>query len=217
MFKVHFLLSSTADPFKAHGQAAAYLVARACPNVAGYLQTRACQEQIDGGPQTSFNATAELWFRYAAHAVAAARHGCGDLVNEGTEVQATHCGIERVVMKKPEHWRSECVKGVYPFRRKRGMAVDAFQRYWWHNHGPIAALTKGALCYTQTHALEQCYEGGEPDCDGITELHWLDTDAARRAVASRQMVEDQSEDAPKFVDTESVELLLVNQEICIAP
>lgn len=217
MFKVCFLLSATADPFREGGGSASELMAKTYPEAAGYVQTRACRQQIQGGPPASFNATAELWFRYAADAVKSARHGCRDLINQGTRVKAVHCGLERVVMRKPEYWSGEHIKGIYPFRRKVGMAVGAFQRYWWQNHGPIAALTAEASCYVQIHTLAQYYEGQEPDYDGITEMHWRDTDAANRSVASRQMVEDQGADAANFVDLESVELLLVQQETCKAP
>ncbi len=217
MFKVYFLLHADNDPFKAHGDEAAALARETFPNLAGYVQTRASERQVDGREGgTAFNATAEVWFRYAADAVQAAQHGCDALIN-GAEVHAVHCGEERVVMRTAEHWLKPCMKGVYPFRRKAGMGIADFQHYWWHNHGPIAAATEEALCYVQTHVLEQYYEGGEPAYDGVTELHWLDTGAANRAVASRQMVEDQGGDAPNFVDLESVQLLLVDQEICVAP
>jgi uncharacterized protein (TIGR02118 family) len=125
--------------------------------------------------------------------------------------------MERVVMRLPSHHTEHHIKGIFPFRRKKDMDAEAFQNHWWHNHGPIAALTEGALCYVQTHRLLQGDEADDPAIDGITELHWSDRRSADRSMQSRQMREDQGNDATNFVDKESVELFFVEEEVIVAP
>ncbi len=120
-------------------------------------------------------------------------------------------------MRLPEHHDGRCIKGVFPFRRKRELSVEQFQQRWWHGHGPIAARTERALAYVQCHPLIACYAGAAPDYDGVTELHWPDAAAARAAMASRQMREDQATDAEEFVEPGSVRLVLVQEETVIAP
>ena len=213
MYKTYWLIKGGADPFRVKGKKAGELIGELFPEARGAVMTRACKEQVPGRGETSFNATLELWFHDAGVAEAAAAQGLAPLLAEGVELVATLAGLERTVMRKPGYAMAKCIKGVYPFRRKVGMAVASFQDYWWHGHGPIAARTEGALAYFQVHPLERCYDGGEPGYDGITELHWPNTGAALQAVASQQMAEEQGKDAVNFADLDSVELLLVDQEV----
>ncbi|MGI9322573.1 MAG: EthD domain-containing protein, partial [Pseudomonadales bacterium] len=198
-----------------HGSEAAEQIRKAFPSARGAVQTTACEQQVGEEGNTSFSATLELWFRYAAEAEAAAATSCQVLLSDGAKVAATYTGLERTVMKTPAYAMADCIKGVYPFRRKADMSVADFQDYWWHNHGPLAAQTEGALAYFQVHCTEACYENGSPSYDGITELHYKDPAAALQAVASKQMQEVQAPDAPNFADLASVELLLVEQEVVI--
>ena len=124
--------------------------------------------------------------------------------------------MARTVMRLPAHHDGGLIKGVFPFRRRADLGVADFQRYWWLNHGPIAALTEQAVYYLQCHPLVETYERGRPPFDGITELHWPDVAAARAAMASRQMTEDQSNDARNFVDPDSVVLFLAAEEVVLA-
>ncbi|MEZ5599032.1 MAG: EthD domain-containing protein [Pseudomonadales bacterium] len=81
----------------------------------------------------------------------------------------------------------------------------------------MAALTEHAVYYLQCHPLPETYGQTPPPYDGITELHWPDTASARAAMASRQMREDQSNDARNFAEPGSVLLFLAVEEIVIAP
>jgi uncharacterized protein (TIGR02118 family) len=124
--------------------------------------------------------------------------------------------MARTVMRLPEHHQGGFIKGVFPFRRQDHLSVADFQHYWWLNHGPIAALTEQAVYYLQCHPLAETYTRGRPPYDGITELHWRDVAAARAAMASRQMVEDQASDAQNFAEPGSVVLFLAEEEVVIA-
>lgn len=139
------------------------------------------------------------------------------MLAESATVLSSLAGMERVVVRTPDYLTGSRMKGVYPFCRKEGMALDAFQAYWWHHHGPIAALTEEALAYVQIHPLLESYDKAPPAYDGITEISWRDAGAAMRGITSRQMVEDQASDAPNFVADGSVALYLAEEETVIAP
>ena len=69
----------------------------------------------------------------------------------------------------------------------------------------------------QIHTLADSYETVNPVYDGITEISWLDLEAAGRGIGSRQMREDQATDAPNFVDMESIALFMAKEEVVIEP
>ena len=221
MIKTYVFLSARdGDPFAVCADDAAERITELCPTAAGYVQGRALHEQLDVVAAPPYAGIAELWFRDTtdALAVAARPEAIASLWREGAgSVEAIVTGHERVVMSLPEHHQRRFIKGVFPFRRKTGLTVEDFQRAWWHGHGPIAARTEGAVRYVQCHPLAACYDGRTPPYDGVTELHWPDAATARAAMSSRQMREDQATDARRFVEPGSVRLLLVEEEIIVAP
>ena len=218
MFKAYFLMSpitdeAAQDPYRYTGEEAAQAVKELFPQIRGYVQTRALPDQ-DGA---SFSGTAELWFDRADAALQASGENFAPLLKDDVVVQSSLAGMERVVVRTPDYLSGNRMKGVYPFCRKEGMALQTFQDYWWHHHGPIAALTEEALAYVQIHPLLESYESNPPAYDGITEISWRDAQAAMRGITSRQMVEDQANDAPNFVADGSVALYLAQEETVIAP
>jgi uncharacterized protein (TIGR02118 family) len=216
MLKMYVFLDAPdgQDPFAATGEVAARRVSAAAAGVVGYVQTRSLAEQIEAGAPPAFAGVAELFFADPGLALAAARkpEALSSLWRAGVAPAAVVVGQERIVMRLPTHHRGGFVKGVFPFQRKAGMPVEAFQRHWWHTHGPIAARTEGAVLYVQCHPLPACYDGQAPRFDGVTELHWDDVAAARAAMNSRQMREDQAGDAANFAEPGSVLLFLAEEE-----
>ena len=213
MFKVYFLIQPGEDPYRYQGDDAAAAVRRHFPESCGYVQTRA----LPGQENPSFSGTAELWFDRAEQALAAVQKDFSPMMTAAAQAQSALVGMERVVMRTPGYLIDKRMKGVYPFCRKAGMTLDEFQSYWWHTHGPIAALTEEALAYVQIHPLPESYDIAPPFFDGITEITWRDADAAMRGITSRQMKEDQAGDASNFVENDSVALYLAEEEIVIAP
>ena len=65
-------------------------------------------------------------------------------------------------------------KVVTAYKRKPGMEVEAFQRYWLENHAPIAATLPGLRRYVQSHSLLQGYRKADLPCDGMSEM-WFDS------------------------------------------
>ncbi len=187
------------------------------PGAVGYVQTRTLVEQIAGREDVPFTGIAELWFddKQAALDSAVQAQALAVLLSSGTRVGPITTGFARTVMRLPVHHKGGFIKGVFPFRRIEKLSVPDFQRYWWLQHGPIAAQTEHAVYYLQCHPLVETYVHGRPPYDGVTELHWPDVSAARAAMRSRQMTEDQSGDAQNFAEPGSVVLFLAAEEAVI--
>ena len=218
MYKTYLFLEGPegSDPFCM--QAAASALAQVAPEAVGCTQTRTLAEQVDASTPPPYTGVLELWFTTPQAALQAGEHAASvsPLLSDATRVAAVVVGLARTVMRLPEHHHGEFIKGVFPFRRQDHLSVDEFQRYWWLNHGPIAALTEGAVYYLQCHPLPQTYAAQRPAFDGVTELHWPSVDAARAAMGSRQMTEDQANDAQNFAEPGSVILFLAREE-CVLP
>ena len=216
MIKVYVFLTAApgTDPFRHQGAAALAELHRVAPTAVEYVQTRASDRQLTDDPPP-FAGAAEFRFDYAAPAVDAAANvaALANLWADGVSVAGVVVGHERTIMRLPAHAHGQGIKGVFPFDRKPGLSIDYFQNYWWRTHGPIAARTEGALAYFQCHPLHQLYDDGTPTFDGVTELHWPDFAAAEAAMASRQMREDQSQDAQNFAESGSVQLFLAEEEV----
>ncbi len=217
MFRTSFFIAGTV-PFVQSGAAAEQHIRRLHPMIRGYVQTRATAEQI-GDAAPAFAGVAELWFDHPDLALAACKAGypLQGLLSTDAQVVRRSVGLERSVMLLPSHRRGEGIKGVFPFGKKKGVSVASFQAHWWHNHGPIAALTEGATAYVQCHPMPSIYAGIQPDFDGITEIWWPDVTVARAAMKSRQMTVDQSTDAQNFAEPGSVKLFLAREEVILAP
>ena len=210
MIKTLVFIKGRDKPFAYSGDEALEQVRSILPDISGYVQTRAIGE-------SPFLGCAELYFDSRADADTASATSLAPLVAPSASIEASLSGIHRAVVRLPTFFSSDKVKGVYPFLRRAEMSVEDFQSYWWHTHGPIAALTENALAYYQTHPIKSDYELNSPDFDGVTEIYWPDIKSAEAAVVSRQMTEDQAADAKTFVDLDSVTLFFGVEEIIIAP
>ncbi len=220
MFKTYYFLEGDPqrDPFAVSGNEATRTAAALLPRAAGVTLTRSLAEQVDPNARAAFAGVAEIWHFRAEDALARAEHaGVERLLAPGVRIGPVITGLARVVLRTADYAIGAGVKCVFPFRRKSGMSIEAFQRRWWHGHGPIAARTEGALLYLQCHPLPETYAASPPAFDGVTELHWLDLAAARRAMASRQMREDQGSDSPHFAAAGSVQMFAAQEEVLRAP
>jgi hypothetical protein len=216
VFKTYYFVEARGAPFAA-GRAVEALAAR-FPRAAGITLTRSLAEQIDASSAPAFAGAVELWHDRPADALARAEaEAVPTLLAPGARLGPVVTGLARVVLRTVAHHEHRGVKGVFPFRRRAGMEVAAFQARWWHGHGPIAARTEGASHYLQVHPLRETYCGAPPAFDGVTELHWADVAAGRRAMASRPMRVGQGGDSPHFAAAGSVRLFLAEEEIVRAP
>lgn len=106
------------------------------------------------------------------------------------------------------------IRLVYLLRRREGMSLEDFQRYWRETHGPIVASFASDLDivkYTQVHALEdpvndamrEARGGMEPIYDGVAELWWRSEEAlaaAFESAAGQAAAQALLEDEAKFID-----------------
>lgn len=72
------------------------------------------------------------------------------------------------------------IKALSWFRRKPGLSVEEFQRYWRNEHPKVVLQLPGLRKYVQNHALESQYaRGRQPFADGVAETWWDDRDALK--------------------------------------
>ena len=84
-------------------------------------------------------------------------------------------------------------------KRRPGMSVEDFQRYWREKHVKIAAATPDLRRYVQSHALVQGYAKGELAYDGINEM-WFASKEAYAAAHEPVFVRRLAEDYAAFCD-----------------
>jgi len=72
------------------------------------------------------------------------------------------------------------VKSVFVLKRKPGLSVEAFQKYWREKHAEVVKGIPGLRRYVQCHTLLSGYRKGEPIYDGAAELWYDDTETLRR-------------------------------------
>lgn len=212
------LAAQSADPFVLSGAQIVKLLAPLDLNSVGCVLSRTIEaREPDSIPD--YAGVLELWFERADLASASVRLSgpIAACLAPGFRIGPVVTGLVKTVMRTSAFYQQPCVKGVFPFRRKPGMSLDAFQHHWWHTHGPIAAGTPEALNYYQCHPFLSDYEAGAPPYDGVTELYWADMDRARAAMSSSHMTVNQANDAKNFADGESIALFFATEEIIVAP
>lgn len=91
------------------------------------------------------------------------------------------------------------IKAIYFIKRKPGMELDAFRKYWLGRHAELVSKVPGLRTYAQCHTLESAYTKLEPIWDGIAELGYDDIDAMRRIAASSES-RAATEDTANFAD-----------------
>jgi uncharacterized protein (TIGR02118 family) len=94
------------------------------------------------------------------------------------------------------------IKVIELIKRKEGLTLEEFSRYWEETHGPlIARVIPNLKKYVQNHAV-RLPGGGEPPIDGIAEL-WFDDFQSWRASADWVLGEtgrEVHESEKKFTD-----------------
>ena len=96
--------------------------------------------------------------------------------------------------------------------RRPGMAVEDFQAYWRHTHGPIVARIPGIRRYVQCHPNTAGYARGELACDGVAEI-WVDDKEALRAMSQTAEFAAAKRDEPNFIDGDRLVELLTEEVV----
>ena len=165
-------------------------VIRRLPGVVRYVQNHPLTDNPQHG-EPLYDGIAELWgentdaFRNMAAAAAYADVLADEqafLERKSLKLVMTH---ESVIHDGPVP--AGAVKLIEYYQRKRGMAVDAFQRYWLEQHGPLYAGLPGLRRYVQSPARPGGYGTDRaPAYDGFSSSWFAGIDELRQAMDSRQ-------------------------------
>ncbi len=92
------------------------------------------------------------------------------------------------------------VKGIFQLKRKPGMNLEDFRKYWIEVHGPIVCELPGLQRYVQCHTIDAAYSYAEPKWDGVAQLWVEDLAAWDKMVNSKEFTEGSWPDGAKFLD-----------------
>ena len=104
------------------------------------------------------------------------------------------------------------VKAVAFFKRRAGMAVDAFQEYWLTRHPDVVTKLPGVRRYVQSHTRPAAHRDGEPIYDGIAELSFDDSGAMRALRDTAEMAAVQADEA-RFIDRSTMGLIITEEHV----
>lgn len=152
------------------------------PGMRRYVQNHALPELYDSDTPPPYDGFSEAWFD-SLEAYAATRsslewqRGVADapnLIGRSTGVIVTEVPIIDAFPAPQD--RQEMVKWVTFLRRRPGMTVEEFQRYWREVHGPLVVAGIPTMRrYVQNHVLPETYMGAtSPAYDGIPTA-WFDS------------------------------------------
>jgi len=97
-------------------------------------------------------------------------------------------------------------------KRKPGLSVAEFQRYWRHEHADLIARLPGVKRYVQSHVLGEYHQGKEPIYDGIAELSVNNSQAFRDISTSDAYAAVQA-DEESFLDRTAIALVLTDEHV----
>lgn len=97
-------------------------------------------------------------------------------------------------------------------KRKPGLSVAEFQRYWRHEHADLIARLPGVKRYVQSHVLGEYHQGKEPIYDGIAELSVNNSQAFREISTSDAYAAVQA-DEERFLDRTAIALVLTDEHV----
>jgi uncharacterized protein (TIGR02118 family) len=107
------------------------------------------------------------------------------------------------------------IKGIWQHKRKRGMPLDEFRKYWIEVHGELGKQVPGLRRYVQAHLIDEAYLYAEPLYDGVAQL-WFDTAEAMTAAFESPAGKALAADAPKFIDPATLRNFVAREHIVVA-
>ena len=106
------------------------------------------------------------------------------------------------------------IKAITILKRKEGLSLEEFSRYWRDNHGPmIKRIWPKIVRYVQNHAA-RLPGGGEPPVDGVAEI-WLEDLQGWREFADYYFSEEGKiirDDENRFIDTKNMVFFIAEEE-----
>ena len=104
------------------------------------------------------------------------------------------------------------VKVITFLKRKAGMPVEEFQRYWRDRHPEAVLRLPGIRRYVQSHTLPSTYGMGEPIYDGIAEV-WANDTGALRAMTQSPHHPALQEDEARFINRASMGVVITEDHV----
>lgn len=107
------------------------------------------------------------------------------------------------------------LKTMVFFKRRPGMSVAEFQRYWREEHPKVVTQLPGIRRYVQDHPTPSAYrDGREPVYDGVAEV-WFDDWEALRASGQSPAWPAVMADEAQFMDPDSRRMLIVEEHLIV--
>jgi uncharacterized protein (TIGR02118 family) len=104
------------------------------------------------------------------------------------------------------------IKAFNFFRRKPGLSVEDFRKYWLNEHAAIIRAIPELRKYVASITLPSAYRNREPLYDGISEA-WFDDEAAIRTTADSPPRRAAHVDDAKFVDMTTTGSIITDEII----
>ena len=170
------------------------------PQIKRYLQSHRISEPRS---ESTFDGIAESWYDSTEDMWSMRRGPAYDLMlkdelnfidHAGTENLAT---IDHVILEGER--KPGMIKGVSLIKRKPGLTLAEFRRYWLEVHGPMALKLPGLRRYIQCHTVDDAYMIAEPRWDGAAHLYFDDSASAARAFESEEFTRNTGPDGQKFI------------------
>ena len=106
------------------------------------------------------------------------------------------------------------IKVITLLKRKPGLSLDEFYKYWREKHAPVALQDNPQMVkYVQNHGV--ILSSGEQAYDGVAETWWPDMDTFQAAVAILQSEAGRAhlEDLERFVDLSQMVSIVTEEKV----
>ena len=108
------------------------------------------------------------------------------------------------------------IKVASYFKRKAGMSVEDFQRYWRTQHAEVVQSLPNLQRYVQNHVLAASYAQADPPFDGVAEV-WFESIEVMQANAGHPALAQVREDEANFIDGASMSEMLCSEHVVKVP
>jgi uncharacterized protein (TIGR02118 family) len=206
------------DEFQAYWRGRHPDVVTKLPGVRRYVQSHTRPAAYQRA-EPVYDGIAEVWFddTAAMHALRGTAEVAAVQADEARFIDRSTMGLiitdDHVIKDGPVP--PGAAKGVGFARRKSGMAVDAFQKYWREVHGPLGTAVPSLRRYVQSHPRPSAYDRGrQPGWDGIA-LIWFDDAEALRSATSTPGWARVRADEINFVQPEPAAFIITTEHVIV--